>query len=80
MSAVHMITLKKINKITKGHRFYVVMRGPYEIGFIEKLPSDACSITPWQAWLGIGLGTRNVGNFYEPAGKAKALHAVIKTS
>lgn len=59
-------------------RMYRVDRGTVQLGFIEKMPGDRFTITPWKAFAGIGAGNRYLGAFYEKdGGKQAAVSAVL---
>lgn len=59
-------------------KMFRVDRGDRQLGFIEKMPQDRCTITPWKAFLGIGMHTEYLGAFYkQDGGKGAAINAIL---
>jgi hypothetical protein len=59
-------------------RMIRVDRGTHQLGFIEKMPQDRYTITPWKAFAGIGAGNQYLGAFYAAdGGKEAAVSAVL---
>jgi hypothetical protein len=67
------ITLKPVEQPVRIKRVYAVFRDGERIGFVVRQHKSE----PWDAY---NVNDNHIGAFPDPAGKAKALHAVIKAA